>query len=77
MAIAAQEAVAALVTDPKADVVAQDRGGCSHGEDDPHGQLVSVTCIDRRRDQYGLSGQRNAEALRADQESNCVVTVGS
>jgi hypothetical protein len=68
--------VAALVTEPVADVVTDDRRRRGHQPDHPRRQLVRVPGVGTRNDQRRLTGQRHAQALGRHQQEQHPVAIG-
>ena len=65
-----EQAVAAFVPDPVADVVADDRSDGRDHEDQPRGEPLRVPGVDGGRDERRLAWQRQTEALGPDHEKH-------
>src|SRR6266516_988882 len=74
-AVAAQDRVTAPATEREADVVADDRASGGHGDDDADREPVCGCRVERGGDQCCFAGERDADALEADECEHGFVAV--
>src|ERR1700730_17153222 len=74
-AVAKQEPKTDFSTDPKSQIVAQDRASRSAGDYDPNVQRLGLAGVERCRNKGCFSGEWEAHALQADDYRNPQVAV--
>src|ERR1700674_764768 len=74
-AVAQQQAVSGLASDPVSGVVAHDGAGCRNHDDEPDVQLVGGAGIDCRQNQHCLAGKRDSHALERNGAADAPIAV--
>ena len=74
-AVAQKQEIRVVLADPVAQIVTQDGADCSGSNDDPDVEAGVGGGVDRRQDEDGLAGQRNAHALKTNDEGYSPVAV--
>ena len=74
--VAAQETVAALASDPEAEIIAQDGATGGSHDHERNGKMMRCPCINGGNEQHRLAREGNACALDGNKDENCPIAVG-